>query len=195
MAKEIKALYFDTLKIPLSGWVLWRGDKEEVNQIFRQILLLDPTTKVKMNDTLMTEWQDNLHLGLSFEWGGLMSNKTLEENILLPLEYHNQSTVEAKQRMQQVFADLGYEKYLQKRPFYVPRNVQKMTSILRVFLQGSQTIFLHNLSFGLENQDKIYLKKFLQDYRHLNLHFSEGAIHSETEFTEILTIEPLEPAV
>ena len=75
---------------------------------------------------------------------------------------------------------------MQERPYFVPRNVQKLTMILRAFLQEPECIFAINLSFGLEEKDKRFLLNFMQDYRHINVHFSEGIIHDRAEFTEVV---------
>jgi ABC-type lipoprotein export system ATPase subunit len=188
MDNKITSLQLAGVEIPVKGWVLWQGDLPTTESLYRQILRLEPADKLVVNkqDVNFQKLSVGVKMAAIFEWGGLLSNRSLLDNLLLPFDYHSKDTVLLKQKIIKIFTSLNYERYLEERPYFVPRNVQKLTMILRAFLQEPECIFAINLSFGLEENDKSFLLTFMQDYRHINVHFSEGIIHDRDEFTEVV---------
>lgn len=191
MDKRLKAIALKGVNIPTDGWILWQGDNQLIENSYRQILRLSPCEDLVINSKNInhSEFHIGINIAAIFEWGGLLSNRSLLENLLLPFDYRSKDSSQIHVKINAIYSELKYEQFLHERPFYVPRNVQKLTMILRAFLQEPDCILAFNLSFGLETRDKEFLKKFLQDYRHINAHFSEESLHKPTDFTEVIHTE------
>lgn len=179
-------------EMPTTGWVLWKGDAAHIEQLFKQVLQIEPSENIKNANVINTD--GTLKLAAIFEWGGLLSNKTLLENILLPQEYVGKPTADIKNRVYKLFSSMSYEVFLDKRPFYVPRNVQKIAAIARAFFQEPDVLLVQNLAFGLQPRDMDQLSEFIKQYRNVNIHFSDTGIFSENEFDLVIDYEKWEMA-
>ncbi len=107
-----------------------------------------------------------LTMGYSFDYGGLLSNKTLFDNLILPLLYHKLfSEEEAERRVNMYMQEMGILRYKDQRPSAVQGSVRKITCLLRPILSHPQVLLLDEPSLGL-SQDLI-LKYFdlIQDLR------------------------------
>ncbi len=192
MGRKQKSITINNCELPEAGWVMWRGEATAIELLFRQALQLEPCDNLK---TLNIDGEKKtLKLAAIFEWGGLLSNKTLLENILLPQEYVGKCTTECKEKVYKLFSDFKYEDFLDKRPFYVPRNVQKLSGIVRAFFQEPDVIFAQNLVFGLNQRDIGLLRLFMKEYRNMNIHFSDTAMYPENEFDVIIDYKKWEKA-
>lgn len=100
-----------------------------------------------------------LSIGYSFDFGGLINNRTLLENCTLPLLYHKIcSAKEAEDKVKYYFERMGFSKHLSQRPSFVPGGVRKLTCLLRALIMEPQILLLDDPSVGL-GQDTI-LKYF-----------------------------------
>ncbi len=96
-----------------------------------------------------------LGMGYSFDYGGLLNNKSLAENLLLPLLYHNLiPRPEALERVGQVLQMFALDQNKDARPSAVPGSQRKMTIVLRAFINSPQVVFLDDPLTGLK-QDNV----------------------------------------
>jgi len=96
-----------------------------------------------------------LAMGYGFDMGGLLNNKTLFENLILPLQYHKMTDdEEANDRVNQALEMFGMTMFKDKRPFAVPGSMRKLTCVLRAFMHWPQVVFLDDPLTGLK-QDNI----------------------------------------
>ena len=91
-----------------------------------------------------------LSIAYSFDFGGLINNRTLLENCTLPLLYHKRCSVkEAEERTRYYYDKMGYSKHLLQRPSMVPGGVRKITCLLRALVMEPQLLLLDDPSVGL----------------------------------------------
>jgi len=104
-----------------------------------------------------------LQIGYAFDYGGLIHNHTLEDNLMLPLLYHKiLSPEDARERVDKLVRVFGIEKYVKERPAHVPGRIKKITCLLRGLVTRPQILLLDDPSVGM-GQDSIYI---LADYIH-----------------------------
>jgi ABC-type transporter Mla maintaining outer membrane lipid asymmetry ATPase subunit MlaF len=104
-----------------------------------------------------------MEIGYSFDYGGLLSNKTLFENLMLPLLYHKiLSGKEASARVTEMFKTFDILKYKDERPAHVPGRVRKIACVMRAMVMHPQVLLLDDPSVGI-GQDGSYI---LADYIH-----------------------------
>lgn len=75
-----------------------------------------------------------LRIGYTFDYGGLFANRTLRENLLLPLAYHKLcSHEEAESRVEAMAQRFGFTNQLGQRPAEVSGGLRKLVGVLRAF--------------------------------------------------------------
>lgn len=95
-----------------------------------------------------------LSMGYGFDMGGLLNNKTLYENLILPLQYHKVcSEEEAHDRITQAIDMFGMTMSKDQRPFAVPGSLRKLTCIVRAFQHWPQVVFLDEPMTGLKEDN------------------------------------------
>ncbi len=96
-----------------------------------------------------------LAMGYSFDFGGLINNKSIAENLLLPLQYHKLvSPEEAQDRVEQAMRLFALAENRDLRPSAIPGSQRKMTCVIRAFINWPQVVFLDDPLTGLK-QDNI----------------------------------------
>lgn len=104
-----------------------------------------------------------LQIGYSFDYGGLINNRTLYDNLMLPLLYHKMiSQKEAKERVDEIIRDFDLSKFAHERPAHVPGRVRKLACLMRSVVMRPQILLLDDPSVGL-GQDSVYT---FVDYLH-----------------------------
>jgi ABC-type transporter Mla maintaining outer membrane lipid asymmetry ATPase subunit MlaF len=104
-----------------------------------------------------------LQIGYSFDYGGLINNQTLFDNMMLPLLYHKTlSHKDAKARVDEIFKLFDVTKFANERPAHVPGRLRKLVCLLRAMVMRPQVLLLDDPSVGL-GQDSVYT---LVDYIH-----------------------------
>jgi len=92
-----------------------------------------------------------LAIGYSFESGGLLANRTIAENLMLPLLFHQLcSASEASERVQFWMERFNLTKVQNQRPFAVPGGQRKAAVILRAFIHYPQLVLLDEATTGLK---------------------------------------------
>lgn len=98
-----------------------------------------------------------LQIGYAFDYGGLINNLSVFNNLMLPLLYHKVvSPEEAKDRVARICADFGVEKVAHERPAHVPGRIRKLVCLMRTLVMRPQILLLDDPSVGL-GQDSIYV--------------------------------------
>jgi ABC-type transporter Mla maintaining outer membrane lipid asymmetry ATPase subunit MlaF len=105
-----------------------------------------------------------LNIGYGFDMGGLLNNKTIFENLILPLEYHKMvSQEEAVERVEQMIKTFGVSSSRDLRPFAVPGSQRKLTCILRAFIHQPQVVFLDDPVTGLKGDNLNDLLEYVEE--------------------------------
>lgn len=105
-----------------------------------------------------------MSMGYGFDMGGLLNNKTLFDNLMLPLQYHKLvSEEEAFERVQNVIEMFGMAQSRDLRPFSVSGSQRKLTCIVRAFIHWPQVVFLDDPVTGLKEDNLNDLIYFVEE--------------------------------
>lgn len=95
-----------------------------------------------------------LSIGYGFDMGGLLNNKTVFENLSLPLLYHKLLPPdEAFDRVNEVVQMFGMGGSKDQRPFSVSGSQRKLTCVIRPFIHWPQVVFLDDPVTGLKQDN------------------------------------------
>jgi phospholipid/cholesterol/gamma-HCH transport system ATP-binding protein len=90
-------------------------------------------------------------IGYAFDTGGLLTNRTLYENLMLPLMFHQRcSERDANERVRFWMERFHLTKVRDQRPFSVTGSQRKSTVILRAFIHHPQLVLLDDAMSGLK---------------------------------------------
>lgn len=152
-----------TFKMPTAKmvWVRSPGGRGKSTLLKIMAGLLTPQKGVyKINDEIVNEksFEDFLEfrigMGYGFDMGGLLNNKTLIENLLLPLEYHKLLRPEqASARVYEMLDLFGLHSQANLRPYAISGSHRKLTCILRAFVNWPQVVFLDDPVIGLKQDN------------------------------------------
>jgi phospholipid/cholesterol/gamma-HCH transport system ATP-binding protein len=96
-----------------------------------------------------------LRMGYGFDTGGLLSNRTLFENLVLPLNYHNIcSPQEAERRVLALMERFQLVDFKDLRVAYVSASLRKTTVLIRSIIMNPEILFLDdpNIRISIETQ-------------------------------------------
>lgn len=118
-----------------------------------------------------------LKIGYSFDYGGLLSNRTLRDNLLLPLLYHRLvPTKQAHQKVNSLIDMFDFAKFADERPAHVPGRLRKLTCLLRSVVHEPQLLVMDDPFVGLghETSEKFiaHLKELRQNDKVQNIFLS-----------------------
>lgn len=122
-------------------------------------------------------------MGYAFESGGLLSNKTVHENLMLPLQYHQRFPwEECLERVQKALKDYDLMASKDKRPADIPPSDYKMTVLVRSLIHQPKILLLAAPEEGIENDRFL---KFADQVRGLrNQGTLEAVLYtSQTQFS------------
>ena len=105
-------------------------------------------------DYSFDEFQNyRLNVGYSFDYGGLLNNKTIKENILLPLHYHNElDAEEAEKRVEDYLARYMLEEFADLRPAMTPGYVRKLACVVRSLALDPEVLFLDGPTTAVDKE-------------------------------------------
>lgn len=107
-----------------------------------------------------------LQIGYSFDYGGLLSNRTLIDNLTLPLLYHKfLSPHEAQFRAEALLSRFHLEKYGSERPAHVPGRVRKIACLIRSFIHNPDLLVMDDPSVGIGSDACEVLADVLNELR------------------------------
>lgn len=91
-----------------------------------------------------------LKIGYSFDYGGLINNRSLKDNLLLPLLYHKLMPVKmAYQRVDHLIETFDFKKFADERPAHVPGRLRKLACLLRSIVHEPSLLVLDDPFVGL----------------------------------------------
>jgi ABC-type transporter Mla maintaining outer membrane lipid asymmetry ATPase subunit MlaF len=93
-----------------------------------------------------------LKIGLSFDYGGLLHNRTLLENLTLPLLYHKICSYDSARDIAKSYLDkLSASSQANIRPSQVQGSLRKATVLLRSLIMNPEVLLLDEPSQGLSD--------------------------------------------
>lgn len=167
-------LVFDeiTLNIPINRFCWVNGSGGSGRSLFLKLLsgLTSYTGSYRINETPLEEMDYSelqkyrLNMGYSFDFGGLLSNKTLFENLILPLNYHSVgSPAERQDRINELVEIFQIDqRVLNLRPADVQGSVRKTVCVARAFVFQPETVFLDDPTAGMNAYARVAFQKFLR---------------------------------
>lgn len=107
-----------------------------------------------------------LNMGFAFDNGGLINNRTLYENFMLPIEYHNYlPTSDCRQHINDYFNYFQLDEFKHLRPAFVSSGVRKAASLIKAFLLEPEIILLNNPTVGLNPEHHMLLVSLINDHK------------------------------
>lgn len=135
-------------------------------------LILPQEGQVKINDLDITDmsFEEFLPLrkrmGYTFDYAGLMANRTLWDNLILPLLYHNEITIdEAEARVSDLMSRFGILNKKDQRPAAVSGGMRKACVVLRAFVMNPEAVFLDDPFVGLSRENCTQLVRLINEHR------------------------------
>lgn len=105
-------------------------------------------------------------IGYSFDTFGLLSNRTIRENLLLPLLFHKRCAErEAERRVDHWMERFQLSTCGHLRPYAVTGSQRKAAVVLRAFLNFPQVVFLDDPLAGLKSESATALAELVEDGR------------------------------
>lgn len=152
-----------------------------------------------------------LKIGFTFDYGGLINNRSIFDNIILPLNYHNLlGPAEAKGRVKDLIERFDLGKYQKERPAHVPGRVRKLAVLLRGLVTRPDLLLLDDPSVGLGDGTQMVFAELLRELRqeghirhlyvsshddrfmglfqHQIIHLSEGLLYRQAGVTEKVVV-------
>ncbi|NQZ01280.1 MAG: ATP-binding cassette domain-containing protein [Bdellovibrionales bacterium] len=94
-----------------------------------------------------------LKIGYGFDYGGLLNNKSLRENLMLPLQYHKLLSPEGiNERIGELMEKFDLSFVGSHRPSSVSGSQRKLTCVLRALVMNPEMLILDNPTHGLNEK-------------------------------------------
>ena len=107
-----------------------------------------------------------LSIGYSFDLGGILHNRTIKENLMLPILYHKLLTqAEAEKKVMSIIEHMGIQQYIDLRPSQVPGGIRKHICVLRPLLLNPKVLLLDDPSLGLSQASILKYLDLIHDLR------------------------------
>jgi ABC-type transporter Mla maintaining outer membrane lipid asymmetry ATPase subunit MlaF len=105
-----------------------------------------------------------LRIGYAFDLGGLLSNKTLFDNMVLPLSYHKICSLdEANRRVSSIFERFDLMKFKDLRPAHVSGSIRRITCLVRSLILDPEVLLLDDPTVGLSKETQKIFTEFIQE--------------------------------
>ena len=114
-----------------------------------------------------------LRMGYGFDTGGLLSNRTLFENLVLPLNYHNIcSPQEAERRVLALMERFQLINFKDLRIAYVSASLRKMTVLIRAIIMDPEILFLDDPGIRISKEAQQMYAELLREL------INNGTLHT-----------------
>jgi phospholipid/cholesterol/gamma-HCH transport system ATP-binding protein len=110
-----------------------------------------------------------LNIGYGFDQGGLLHNRTIEENILLPIFYHKLMPArDAKDRAHHYMEKMKILDSKDLRPSYVRGRVRKIACLIRAIIHHPDLLLLDDPTMGLDEELSLVFAQIIDDLKNNN---------------------------
>jgi ABC-type transporter Mla maintaining outer membrane lipid asymmetry ATPase subunit MlaF len=117
-----------------------------------------------LNFAQFSRWQRRI--GFGFEFGGLLSNKTVEQNLMLPFFYHRHlSTAEAEARVSESLEHFGLMRFKDRRPAACSGGNRKSAVLARALVTWPELLLLDHPTAGLDEKGVQRLQSLIELHR------------------------------
>lgn len=114
-----------------------------------------------------------LRMGYGFGVGGLISNLTLFENLVLPLNYHKIcSQEEAERRVLDLMERFQLAEFKDLRIAYVSASLRKMTVLIRAIIMRPEILFLDDPNIRISKEEQKMYAELLREL------INDGTLHT-----------------
>jgi ABC-type multidrug transport system ATPase subunit len=114
-----------------------------------------------------------LRMGYGFDMGGLISNRTLFENLVLPLNYHKICSLqEAERRVLALMERFQLINFKDLRIAYVSASLRKMTVLIRSIIMGPEILFLDDPNIRISKEAQQMYAELLREL------INNGTLHT-----------------
>lgn len=114
-----------------------------------------------------------LRMGYGFDMGGLISNRTLFENLVLPLNYHKIcSPQEAERRVLVLMERFQLINFKDLRIAYVSASLRKMTVLIRSIIMEPDILFLDDPNIRISKEAQQMYAELLREL------INNGTLHT-----------------
>jgi ABC-type transporter Mla maintaining outer membrane lipid asymmetry ATPase subunit MlaF len=105
-------------------------------------------------------------MGYSFEFGGLLSNRTVRQNLMLPFSYHRSLSAEdADARVQDFLRRFSLESVAEARPAQASGGLRKAACVARALIVDPEMLMLDHPTAGMDDRNKRALTEAILDGR------------------------------
>jgi phospholipid/cholesterol/gamma-HCH transport system ATP-binding protein len=175
--KDAEGPMFENLSavLPVGENILVSGDVGQGTSTFLKLLAVvhqpqQGSVLINGLDTSQMSFEEFLPLrtkiGYTFDYGGLFANRSLLDNMTLPLMYHKSfSFEESRQRGIDLATHFGFYNKLSERPASVTGGLRKLVSVLRTLLMTPEMLVMDDPFMGVDPQNIARLIKILHDRR------------------------------
>lgn len=158
---------------PMNEIVWLRGESGSGKSILAKVLagLIQPSKgKYLMNGDQVNEmtFEEFLpyrtNIGYSFDFGGLINNRDIISNLLLPIEYHNFEFGSPELLIQKVMSCMqtfNLQKVAYERPSSIIGGLRKAACVARAFIHDPQLLILDDPTTGLRGETRVKLKDLI----------------------------------
>ena len=169
-----KNVVFDNVdfECPMHEVVSIQGPRGSGKSSFLKLLsglLLPESGSCYINDNPVSEMSFEefvsyrLNIGYSFDYGGLLNNMSIFQNLMLPLKYHNMFPGEAKKRVLKYLEIFGLMDVRNDRPPIISGGMRKEACVARSFILEPEVLVLDDPTTGMSVINKEYFRNLIKD--------------------------------
>lgn len=174
--EESKPVFTDmSFDVPMGKNILVTGPPGNGQSTFLKLLavLLQPQNGrffINGHDTTAMGFEEfltfRMKIGYSFDYGGLFANRTLHENLVLPLLYHKILTpAQADMEASKLADHFCFHRQAGMRPASVSGGLRKLVCVLRAFMLKPELIIMDDPFTGLDAESVRKLIRMVHEKR------------------------------
>ncbi|HEX4924323.1 MAG TPA: ATP-binding cassette domain-containing protein [Bdellovibrionales bacterium] len=150
----------------------FKGEQVASNILKLAAGLLTPTlgqVLINGNDIHEMDFEEflpyRLNLGYTFNLGGILNNRTIKENLMLPFLYHGAPIEFAEKEVQEILDLFELNRYQDYRPAGVPGVVRKLACIGRTLAVTPQVLLMDDPTSSMKPNVVKRLKSWIEERR------------------------------